>query len=196
MTFPDSRNNFKSDMAFTSSPIHQQRLFSGQNALNSSPGQRSKRRNSDSSYNTKKLKEKTIYDSPNQPQSLSLDTINLDEYPQFHHPDGGIIQFTPIGNIRSVLNPNTNQVERSIESNSKFNLNDIDKGIDGYKIFLGKDCSNSGCNHVDCSPSNEVETYMRNGYTTYYSNPSGCHGDDFDCDSDFDDDSDCDMHMH
>lgn len=182
-------------MTFASLPLHQQRLFSGQNALNSSPNQRVKRRNSDSSYNTKKIKDKTIYDSPTPQQSMSLDTINLDEYPQFHHPDGGIIQFTPIGNIRSILNPATNQIERSIESNSKFNLNDIDKGIDGYKIFLGTDCSNSGCNHVDCT-STEAESYMSNGYSNYYSNPMGCHGDDYDCDSDFDDDSDCDMHMH
>lgn len=197
MTFSESRNAFKADMSFASSPIHHQRMYAGQTALNASPCHRSKRRNSDSSYNVKKVKEKTVYDSPSPSplQGLSLETIDLSEYPQFHHPDGGIIQFTPIGNVRSIVNPQTNQVERAIETSSKFNLNDVDRGIDGYKIFLGKDCSGAGCSHADCSSTNEAESYMRNGYASFYSNPAGCYGGDYDCDSDFDED-DCDVQMH
>lgn len=165
---------------------------------------RCKRRNSESENSIKKVKNS----SPNSSMinnndipidQLNLQNINLEEYPKFNHPEGGIIQFTPIGNIRTFVSDN-NVVHRTIEKESSFDLNKTDKGIDGYTIYLGHNSALPVS--LDSSPSNEIESYMRNGYrelaykqpTTYYHNPVGCSGGcctgniDYDCDSDLDDD--------
>lgn len=203
MTFSRPPSTAFSTQMFASSPTHQQRLNSGQSSLQSSPLSRSKRTNSDYDCQTKKVKDHTQYDSPNPEANMTLESIDLEQYPQFHHPDGGIIQFTPIGNIRSMVNPATNQVERLIENNSKFDLTQTQNGIDGYKIFLG-DSSNGGqhvhgasCSTTACGGNDQcAEPYMANGYAQFSSH-AGCCGDDYDCDSDLDfDDDDHDCHMH
>ncbi|GMM30469.1 hypothetical protein DAMA08_032140 [Martiniozyma asiatica (nom. inval.)] len=197
-TKPSSRssNNFRSDLSFSASPIHRQRILNAQSQNSST---RSKRVNSDSDEYNKKVKDDrfTNFNSGNIPtEKLTLENINLEEYAKFNHPDGGIIQFTPIGNIRTFIN-DANIVQRVIEHNSTFDLAQTDRGIDGYKIFLGNSHDHGhghghGCH--DCSPSKETESYMRSGYeNSYYVNPSSCMNFDYDCDSDLDDDEDFDM---
>lgn len=160
---------------------------------------RSKRTNSECDENFKKVKQ--ITDSYNNSfnknipvDQLTLDNINLDEFPKFNHPEGGIIQFTPIGNVRTFLSDN-NVMQRVIEKNSSFDINKTDRGIDGYKLYLGNNIP------VDSSPSNETETYMRFGYSSNENAAcSCCHNFDYDCDSDLEDDDDydmaCDHHHH
>ncbi|GMF37163.1 unnamed protein product [[Candida] boidinii] len=126
----------------------------------------------------KKLKQQPIinhtqrstqhYDHSNRSNlELTLENINLNEYPKFHHPDGGYIQFTPIGNIRTFLSDN-NVVQSIIEKKSSFDLNNLQNGIDGYKLYLGRATTTtstaSNSNNLLNSPSSEAENYMRNGY--------------------------------
>lgn len=207
------------NMNINSSPLpamyytnRQKLMENGSNSANSSSlhsnhrNVRCKRRNSESENEFKKVKQfngnfnNNSNTNNNIPQDqLNLDNIDLNEYPKFNHPDGGIIQFTPIGNIRTFLSDN-NIVHRTVEKNSTFDLNQRDCGIDGYKLYLGSIS-------MDTSPSNEIESYMINGYsnvnynnsssssninTSYYNNPtSSCAANfDYDCDSDLDDDYD------
>lgn len=162
-----------------------------------------KRRNSEDEHTLKKVKQ--LADGANAGQGngavpvdqLTLENIDLNSYPKYNHPEGGIIQFTPIGNIRTFLSDN-NVLNRTIEKNSSFDISQTECGIDGYKLYLGNIS-------MDSSPSNEIETYMRSGYnapsshpTSYYHNPGACaccttssatHF-DYDCDSDLEDDDD------
>lgn len=193
-------NTERSNIHFNSSPIPSM-YQKNRHKLSNSPlakSSRCKRRNSESDEKMKKLKHFASSPSlssniPN--DQLTLQNINLEEYPKFNHPDGGIIQFTPLGNIRTYMN-DSNLVQRTIEKNSTFDLNQIDRGIDGYKLYLGSVT-------MDSSPSNEIETYMRNGYSdnafsrnTHYDNPACCSSSccashfDYDCDSDLEDDDD------
>lgn len=145
---------------------------------------------------------------------LTLQNINLNEYPKFHHPDGGFIQFTPIGNVRTFLGDN-DVVQRIVEKNSTFDLSKTQCGIDGYKLFIGMHGFDEEYDHrypdksclkgvpLDNSPSNEIENYMRAGYssgssgsgTDYYDNKSSTaryyddDGFDDDDDADYDDDA-------
>lgn len=189
-----------SHVHFNSSPIPSTYQRSRQKLSNSPlvSASRCKRRNSESDDRVKKLKHfsSTPALSSGVPaDQLTLQNINLEEYPKFNHPDGGIIQFTPIGNIRTYMN-DCNVVQRTIEKNSSFDLNQTDRGIDGYKLYLGSVS-------MDSSPSNEIETYMRNGYgsnipvhSSHYDNPACCTSSccasnfDYDCDSDLEDDDD------
>lgn len=146
---------------------------------------RCKRRSSEDENTMKKTKHFTGNNAQAIPtDQLNLDNINLEEYPKFNHPDGGIIQFTPIGNIRTFISDN-NVVNRIIEQNSTFDLNQTDRGIDGYKIYLGNVSMNP-------SPSNEIETYMINGYSeskpSFVSSAPYGGNFDYDCDSDLDED--------
>ncbi|KAH3662307.1 hypothetical protein OGAPHI_005557 [Ogataea philodendri] len=138
----------------------------------SSTPSRSKRRNSDYEDNFKKVKQGSLSSSSPIPrEKLTLENINLNEYAKFHHPEGGFIQFTPIGNIRTWMGDN-NVVHKSIEKNSSFDLNNLSHGIDGYKLYLGES-NDAPAVQIDNSPSNETENYMRNGY-----NGSGTSGGD------------------
>lgn len=145
-----------------------------------------KRRSSEDGESLKKIKQTTCCSSDHIPvEQMTLENIDLSEYPQFNHPDGGIIQFTPIGNIRTFLADN-NVVQRVIEKESTFDLNQTDRGIDGYRLYLGGD------NRF----SKETEGYMRAGYNeplSHYHNPGSCaccNDFDYDCDSDLEDDDD------
>lgn len=182
------------------SEIHvanRQKFLNSQFQQHTQQSTRSKRRVSDSDENFKKIKQITDHYNNslngNIPTNqLSLDNINLDEFPKFNHPEGGIIQFTPIGNIRTFLSDN-NVVQRVVEKNSTFDINKTDRGIDGYKLYLGSNIP------VDSSPSNETEAYMRFGYSSNENAAcSCCHNFDYDCDSDLEDDDDynmeCDHH--
>lgn len=211
-------NNNNNSGNFNSSPIptiYQKKFSSNPNSNLNSPLSKSrcKRRSSESEDSLKK----TRFSSPNDIsnnnnnnhnipiENLNLQNINLEEYPKFNHPEGGIIQFTPIGNIRTFITDN-NIVKRIIEEKSTFDLNKTECGIDGYKLYLGSVS-------MDSSPSNEIETYMRVGYSNnhdhhdhhhdhshntisnHYHNPAGCSGGccsnfDYDCDSDLEDDED------
>ncbi|OWB75738.1 hypothetical protein B5S31_g5697 [[Candida] boidinii] len=142
---------------------------------------RSKRRFSNSDPDLKKSKQQPIINHNNHNHNynhshnksnleLTLENINLNEYPKFHHPDGGYIQFTPIGNIRTFLSDN-NIVQSIIEKKSSFDLNNLQNGIDGYKLYLGRptttttsSSSQNNNNNQLNSPSSEAENYMRNGY--------------------------------
>lgn len=165
-----------SDMYYT----NREKFLKNQNSTSST---RSKRRNSESEDAFKKVKQITEAQNSIPTDQLTLENINLDEYAQFNHPDGGIIQFTPIGNIRTYVTAN-NTIQRTIEQNSAFDLNKTDRGIDGYRLYLGKDID------LSASPSNEIEGYMRSGYNAHGSGNCGCCQDDYDCDSDLEDDDD------
>lgn len=102
--------------------------------------------------------------------------VSKEEYPKFHHPDGGFIQFTPNGTIRTLVinNEEVTHVQPHT-SPEKFDLRQISHGIDGYKL-------NS------FSPTTSVESYMLKGY----SNVQYSDFNSYDCDSDLDDDDDMD----
>lgn len=193
----NNQHHFNRSMTFGSSPlpeIYHTNREKFLNNVNSSPcnNTRIKRRNSDSRNSMKKVKQITNNNNNNiiiPIDQLTLDNINLEEYAKFNHPEGGIIQFTPIGNIRTFISDN-NIVQRIIEKNSSFDLNKTDRGIDGYKLYLG-DVT------IDSSPSNEIENYMISGYSNN-NHDSGncgcCRNFDYDCDSDLEDDDDYYMH--
>ncbi|KAG0674324.1 Set1/Ash2 histone methyltransferase complex subunit ASH2 [Pichia californica] len=220
---PNSNTQFNSSPI---PPIYQKNYQSSYSSNSPLSKSRCKRRSSESEDSLKKVRYSSpIQDSLNSNSNnnsnnipineLNLQNINLEEYPKFNHPEGGIIQFTPIGNIRTFIGDN-NIVQRIIEKNSTFDLNKTDRGIDGYKLYLGSVS-------MDSSPSNEIETYMRNGYaghnhtghdhashnhsthdhsynsnkiSNHYDNPAGCSAGccssnfDYDCDSDLEDDDD------
>ena len=196
-THNNPMHRFSRGMNFTANPLYQhnrQRYLNNQAALSHQPQQqqpqsrRVKRRNSEASEHFKKIKQTSGSYNQTPIDQLTLDNIDLSEYPKFNHPEGGIIQFTPIGNIRTFISDN-NIVNRVIEQNSTFDLNQTEKGIDGYKLYF---------EHVqmNTSPSNEIEGYMRTGYSnpitsnSYYSNAPSSYPNnfDYDCDSDLEED--------
>lgn len=128
---------------------------------------RSKRRFSDDEDSFKKVRQTShaTRQPATPPQQLTLQNINLEEYGKFEHPDGGYIQFTPIGNVRTFTGDN-NMLHRIVEENSSFDLAKTDRGIDGYKLYIGNHGFEEPASGVtiDCSPSNEIEGYMRTGY--------------------------------
>ncbi|VEU19309.1 DEKNAAC100426 [Brettanomyces naardenensis] len=213
---PSHRNNFflPGGRRVFPSPIHN---ISSRRVNWNTPTTRVKRRSSDVEESSKKVKHPTaMRHRTNIPaENLTLQNMDVGEYPKFEHPEGGIIQFTPVGNIRTFVSDN-NVVQRIVEKNSSFDLSKTDRGIDGYKLFLGKngfattdDCSPSKSKpeetcikgvYMDTSPSNEIEGYMRAGYsdavannTSYYQDGEtsaaklSFYLDDDDDDDDYDD---------
>ncbi len=159
-----------------------------------STSKRAKRRNSDSDENFKRTKHASLFrkqaTSNTSKDKLTLQNINLEEYPKFKHPNGGIIQFTPIGNIRTFTD-GFNVVQRVIEKDSSFDLSKTNCGIDGYALFFGShgfedDATTSLPKYqqsclkgvpMDNSPSNEIEEYMRSGYAMNSSSPASSYYD-------------------
>ncbi|KAG7891010.1 hypothetical protein KL907_001518 [Ogataea polymorpha] len=167
MMYPSMLSHYTINYADHSQKSSPQASFRSYSA--SSTPTRPKRRNSDYEDNFKKVKQSPTTPSNKIPtEKLTLENINLNEYPKFHHPDGGFIQFTPIGNVRTWMGDD-NIVRKTIEKNSSFDLNKLNQGIDGYTLYLG-DNRDSGI-QIDSSPSNEVENYMRVGYSG--TGPSG-----------------------
>lgn len=208
MTTGDSLNtsystHFNRNMTFASPDLenayqaNREKLLSSHANHNHSANDNSrcKRRTSEDGETLKKTKQESCCSSNHIPvEQLTLENIDLSEYPQFNHPNGGIIQFTPIGNIRTIVGDD-NVVQRVIEKESTFDMNHTDRGIDGYRLYLGE----------DNKFAKETESYMRDGYvgntngapSSHYHNPGSCgccNGSDYDCDSDLDDDDDFYMH--
>lgn len=201
-------------------PTHHNRNFGSRSSSALSTPKRGKRRNSDSDEGFKRTKQASLFhkqvNNGLPKENLTMQNIDLDEYPKFKHPNGGIIQFTPIGNIRTFAD-GENVVQRVIEKDSSFDLSKTDCGIDGYALFFGShgfedDATTSLPKYqksclkgvpLDNSPSNEIEEYMRNGYTmgsspstsSYYENGTSSsaklsfflNDDDYDDDDDDDD---------
>lgn len=111
---------------------------------------RIKRRFSNDEEETKKVK-----------QQSECVTPQKQEYPVFHHPDGGLIRFTPDGIMRTIIDENNREIT-TVEPTSKFDISNTSQGIDGYALHI------SGAN-----PGSDAESYMAKGYTgagySYYS---------------------------
>lgn len=170
--------------------VNREKLHSISHNHSHNDSSRCKRRTSETGESSKKVKQTTCCTSDIiSPEQMTLENINLSEYPQFNHPDGGIIQFTPIGNVRTFQSED-HGIQTVIEKDSTFDLNHTDRGIDGYRLYLGED------NNF----SKEAENYMKAGYSNqsnqHYHNPGSCaccNNFDYDCDSDLEDDDD---YMH
>ncbi|GME83939.1 unnamed protein product [Ambrosiozyma monospora] len=171
-------------------------------ASHANSGRRTKRRNSESESSAKKVKQTFVEHQTIPTSELTLENINLDEYPKFFHPDGGFIQFTPLGNIRTFMSDN-NVMQRVIEKKSTFDINNLTHGIDGYTLYLGNSGFEAPCKNVSESSDDETENYMRNGYNNIISpsssvscyNDSACGvscrtADYYDADSDIEEDED------
>ncbi|ODV93237.1 hypothetical protein PACTADRAFT_35867 [Pachysolen tannophilus NRRL Y-2460] len=142
---------------------------------------RSKRRLSDDQEVTKKTRSEQEVENLN----LNLNNDNCrSDYPTFIHPEGGYIQFTPEGNIRTFFKDNVRISQLEKPSDSRFNLQNTHHGIDGYKLHLGNNSNTR-------DSGNSVESYMTSGYSNGGFGPVQS----YDCDSDIDDDNDEDYEM-
>lgn len=135
--------------------------------LASSPTTKTKRRYSHDEPTPKKQQRSKLVSIDNTNDQKHIDQLK-NQYPVFHHPDGGFIQFTPNGNIRTIFQDNK-QIS-IVETSSSFDLAHIDKGIDGYSVVNQDKFNVATNNSSNPSPSNEIEAYMREGYNNskYY----------------------------
>ncbi|ODV86258.1 hypothetical protein CANARDRAFT_175182 [[Candida] arabinofermentans NRRL YB-2248] len=179
---------------FQQSPNHQQRLM---NASAASTPSRSKRRNSDSEHDWKKIKpvNSTDFDGQSIPtEQLTLENINLSEYAKFHHPDGGYIQSTPIGNIRTWMGCN-NVMNRTIEKNSTFDIKNLTHGIDGYKLHLTDNGFDQETSTNTTTTSTSTSSTTAPVANSYYDGGGAnvCRYGYYDDEDEFDDEDDYDM---
>ena len=103
------------------------------------------------------------------------------EWPQFIHPDGGIIKITPWGTLRQFIDPKTNETITKFEDCSledySFKLESIEKlyqtpntpqsiyhtaGQDN--IMNTPQIGNNNLNRFTISPGTEAESYVIEGY--------------------------------
>ncbi|KAG5419523.1 hypothetical protein I9W82_003291 [Candida metapsilosis] len=147
--------------------------------------QHNKRRN-DNDFETNQQRFKTM----TQEEAINSTT----EWPQFIHPDGGIVKISPWGSIREYVDPKTNETVTKFEDcnfeeysfksetveklyqtpdtpQSLYQRSSNQSNESGATVGGGGGGGGGSSNHqFTLSPSNEVEGYVVDGYGRYQGN--------------------------
>ncbi|KAI5965090.1 hypothetical protein KGF57_000883 [Candida theae] len=170
---PPQQQSQQSQQSQHSQHSQQQHLF-----------QHIKRRNDDFESNQHRFKNMTHEEAIN----------STTEWPQFIHPDGGIVKISPWGSIREYTDPKTNQTVTKFEDcnfdDYSFRSESVEKiyqtpdtpqslhnqsgsvatssgGAGAGAGAVAVAGGDSGANPFTLSPSNEVEGYVVDGYGQY-----------------------------
>ena len=146
--------------------------------------QHNKRRN-DNDFETNQQRFKTM----TQEEAINSTT----EWPQFIHPDGGIVKISPWGSIREYVDPKTNETVTKFEDcnfeeysfksetvekfyqtpdtpQSLYHRSSNQSNESGSAVGCGGGGGGSSNHQFMLSPSNEVEGYVVDGYGQYQGN--------------------------